>query len=87
VINKKTTAKKVLMYHNGRATQEIISGKLKSQSQLRYIAARVLYGNQMCMMAATTAHNLNRKLQMAVKPKKRGTMGSHYAWTSICCIE
>jgi len=73
VTNKKTTAKKVLMYHNGRATRESIFGELKSQSQLDYIAVRRLYGNQMYMMAAIMAHNLNREIQMAVKPKKRGT--------------
>jgi hypothetical protein len=73
VTNKKTTAKKVLMYHNGRATQESIFGELKSQSQMDYIAVRRLYGNQMYMMAAIMAHNLNRDMQMAVKPKDRGT--------------
>jgi len=73
VTNKKTTAKKVLMYHNGRATQESIFGELKSQSQMDYIAVRRLYGNQMYMMAAIMAHNLNRDMQIAVKPKDRGT--------------
>jgi len=73
VTNKKTTAKKVLMYHNGRAAQESIFGELKSQSQMDYIAVRRLCGNQMYMMAAIIAHNLNRELQMAVKPKDRGT--------------
>lgn len=73
VTNKKTTAKKVLMYHNGRATQESIFGELKSQSQMDYIAVRRLYGNQMYMMAAIMAHNLNRDIQMTVRPKDRGT--------------
>lgn len=73
VTNKKTTAKKVLMYHNGRATQESIFGELKSQSQMDYIAVRRLYGNQMYMMAAIMAHNINRDIQMALKPKDRGT--------------
>jgi hypothetical protein len=73
VTNKKTTARKVLMYHNGRATQESIFGELKSQSQMDYIAVRRLYGNQMYMMAAIMARNLNRDIQMAVKPKDRGT--------------
>jgi hypothetical protein len=66
VTNKKTTAKKVLMYHNGHATQESIFGELKSQSQLDYIAVRRLYGNQMYMMAAIMAHNLNRELRKSV---------------------
>lgn len=73
ITNKKTTAKKVLMYHNGRGTQESIFGELKSQSQMDYIAVRRLYGNQMYMMAAIMAHNLNRDIQMAMKEKDRGT--------------
>jgi hypothetical protein len=73
VRNKKTTAKKVLMYHNGRASQENVFSELKSQSQMDYIAVRRLHGNQMYMMAAVMAHNLNRGLQMTVKPKEKGT--------------
>jgi hypothetical protein len=73
VTNKKTTAKKVLMYHNGRASQENVFSELKSQSQMDYIAVRRLHGNQMYMMAAVMAHNLNRELQMMVKPKEKGT--------------
>lgn len=73
VTNKKTTAKKVLMYHNGRGSQENVFSELKSQSQMDYIAVRRLHGNQMYMMAAVIAHNLNREIQMVVKPKERGT--------------
>lgn len=73
VTNKQTTAKKVLMYHNGRASQENIFSELKSQSQMDYIAVRRLHGNQMYLMAAVIAHNLNREIQMMVKPKERGT--------------
>ena len=73
ITNKRIAAKKALMYHNGRAAQEGIFGELKSQGQMDYIAVRRLYGNQMYMMAAIMAHNLNRELQMTVKPKDRGT--------------
>jgi hypothetical protein len=73
ITNKQIAAKKVLMYHNGRAAQEAIFGELKSQGQMDYIAVRRLYGNQMYMMAAIIAHNLNRELQMMVKPEERGT--------------
>lgn len=73
VTNKRTTAKKVLTYHNGRASQENVFSELKSQSQMDYIAVRRLHSNQMYMMAAVMAHNLNRELQMMVKPKERGT--------------
>lgn len=73
ITNKQIAAKKVLMYHNGRAAQEGIFGELKSQGQMDYIAVRRLYGNQMYMMAAIIAHNLNRELQMTVKSEERGT--------------
>lgn len=73
ITNKQTAAKKVLMYHNGRAAQEGIFGELKSQGQMDYIAVRRLYGNQMYMLAAIMAHNLNRELQMTVKQRERGT--------------
>ncbi len=73
VTNKKTTAKKVLMFHNGRGSQEGVFGELKSQGQMDYIAVRKLHGNQLYMMSAIMAHNLNREIQMMLKPKSRGT--------------
>ncbi len=73
ITNKKTTAKKVLMFHNGRGSQEGVFGELKSQGQMDYIAVRKLHGNQLYMMSAIMAHNLNREIQMMLKPKSRGT--------------
>lgn len=73
VTNKGSSAKKVLLYHNGRGTQESVFGELKSQAQMEYIAVRHLHGNQLYMLAAILAHNLNRELQMATTPVMRGT--------------
>lgn len=73
ITNKKIKAKKVLQYHNGRAFQESIFGELKSQSQMDYIAVRRLYGNQIYMLSAVMAHNINRDMQMSVKTRSRGT--------------
>ncbi len=73
VTNKQTTTKQVLMFHNGRGSQEGVFGELKSQGQMDYIAVRRLHGNQLYMMSAIMAHNLNREIQMTVKPKTRGT--------------
>ena len=73
VTNKAGSAKKVLLYHNGRGSQENVFGELKSQTQLEYIAVRHLHGNQIYMIAAILAHNLNRELQMATTPAARGT--------------
>jgi hypothetical protein len=73
ITNKGASAKKVLLYHNGRGSQESVFGELKSQSQLEYVPVRYLYGNQLYMIAAIMAHNLNRELQMATAPAERGT--------------
>jgi hypothetical protein len=73
ITNKGASAKKVLLYHNGRGSQESVFGELKSQSQLEYVPVRYLYGNQLYMIAAIMAHNLNRELQMATEPAERGT--------------
>jgi hypothetical protein len=73
VTNKETTAKNILRFHNGRGSQEKVIGELKAQSQMDYIAVRRLHGNQLYMMSAVLAHNLNRELQMLSSPKKRGT--------------
>lgn len=73
VTNKGSLAKKVLLYHNGRGSQENVFGELKSQTQMEYIAVRHLHGNQIYMMAAILAHNLNRELQMATTLATRGT--------------
>lgn len=73
ITNKGASAKKVLMYHNGRGSQESVFGELKSQSQLDYVPVRHLCGNQLYMIAAIMAHNLNRELQMATAHAERGT--------------
>jgi len=61
------------MYHKGRGSQESVFGELKSQSQPEYIPVRYLCGNQLYMIAAIMAHNLNRGLQMATATAERGT--------------
>jgi hypothetical protein len=73
VFNKRISAKKILILHNGRGSQESVFGELKTQSQLDYIAVNKLSGNQFYMMAAILAHNLNRELQMITKDRDRGT--------------
>jgi hypothetical protein len=73
VTNKNTSPKNVLHFHHGRGAQESLFGELKSQSQMDYIAVRRLHGNQMYLMAAILAHNLNRELQMSSLPPHRHT--------------
>ncbi len=73
VTNKPIKAKKVLMFHNGRACQEGLFGELKSQAQMDYIPVRRLGGNQFYNLAAVLAHNLTREIQMAARLRNRGT--------------
>jgi hypothetical protein len=73
VTNKRVKAKKVLMFHNGRADQEGLFGELKSQTQMDYIPVRRWGGNQLYTMAAIMAHNLTRELQMVARLRERGT--------------
>jgi hypothetical protein len=73
VTNKQVKAKKVLMFHHGRADQEGLFGELKSQAQMDYIPVRRWGGNQLYTMAAVMAHNLTREIQMVAHPKERGT--------------
>jgi hypothetical protein len=73
VTNKRISAKKILILHNGRGSQESVFGELKTQSQMDYIAVKKLSGNQFYTMAAIFAHNLNRELQMTTRDRDRGT--------------
>lgn len=73
VTNKKISAKKVLMFHNGRGSQEGIIGELKQSAQFDYIPFRKQVANQLFMCTTILAHNLTRELQMIAEPRRRGT--------------
>ena len=71
VTNKRVKAKKILMFHNGRADQEGLFGELKSQAQMDYIPVRRWGGNQLYTMAAIMAHNLTREIKMVARSTTR----------------
>ena len=73
VTNKRLSARKVLRYHNGRGAQEGIFAELKSQTQMDYVPTRRQAGNQVFVLAATLAHNLNREMQMLADEQQRTT--------------
>ena len=73
ITNKRVSARKVLAYHNGRGAQEGVFAELKSQTQMDYVPTQKLAGNQVYVLAALLAHNLNRELQMRCLPKARNT--------------
>jgi hypothetical protein len=75
VSNKDLGAKSLLAFHNGRGTQEGLFAELKSQTQLEYVPTRRLVGNQIYVLSAMIAHNLNRELQMIANQRDRHTTG------------
>ena len=71
VTNKVVRAGMVVLFHNGRGSQEGIFGELKSQCQMGYVPVRTLVGNQLYLLAGLLAHNLTRELQMLAAPRQR----------------
>jgi hypothetical protein len=73
VTNKKIRAQEVIRYHNGRGAQEGVFAELKSQGQMDYVPTKTLAGNQIFLLSAVLAHNLNRELQMVTNEPSRQT--------------
>lgn len=73
ITNKSIRAREVIGFHNGRGAQEAVFAELKSQGQLDYVPTRTLAGNQVFLLSAVLAHNLNRDLQMIAREPSRET--------------
>ena len=73
ITNKPLSTKKVLTFHNGRGAQEGVFAELKSQTQMDYVPTRRKAGNQVYLLAAVLAHNLNREMQMHCYTQQRNT--------------
>jgi len=73
VTNKPISAKKTLSFHNGRGAQEGVFAELKSQTQMDYVPTRRKAGNQVYLLSAVLAHNLNREMQMLCYEQERNT--------------
>ena len=69
VTNKHGSARSVLLFHNGRGSQEKIFGEAKQHAALDVIPTRTLCGNQLFTLAAMLTHNLTRELQMQAAPR------------------
>jgi len=81
VTNKRSSARNVLRFHNGRGAQENVFGELKSQCQMDYVPVRRLAGNQLYLMSAVLSHNLLRRLQIeTVQPQKSTTEKRSPLW-------
>ena len=73
VTNKQVQANAVVVFHEGRGSQEGIFAELKTDCHLDYVPARRLISNQLYLLAGLFAHNLTRQLQMETAPPSRRT--------------
>ena len=82
VTNKTESAKSVVVFHNGRGSQEGIFGDAKNDAALDVIPSKRLAGNQVYTICAMMAHNLSREMQMlASSPSLRAQPKRPAAWT------
>lgn len=68
VTNKTETAKSVVLFHNGRGSQESIFGDAKTDTALGVIPCKRLSSNQVFTIASMMAHNFSREMQMVAHP-------------------
>jgi hypothetical protein len=82
VTNKTESSKSVVVFHNGRGSQEAIFGDAKNDAGLNVIPTRRLAGNQIYTLCAMMAHNLSREIQMIADfPSLRAQPKRSSAWT------
>ena len=82
VTNKSQSAKNVVLFHNGRGSQECIFGDAKNDAALDVIPSRRLAGNQLFTLCSMMAHNLSREIQMLAAPfASRALPKRPAAWT------
>jgi hypothetical protein len=79
VTNKTESAKNVVLFHNGRGSQEAIFGNAKTDTALGVIPCRRLAANQTFTICAMMAHNLSRQVQMLSKPSAPRTLAKRPA--------
>lgn len=68
VTNKTESARAVVLFHNGRGSQEAIFGDAKNHAALDAIPCRKLVANQVFTLSSMMAHNLTREMQMLALP-------------------
>ncbi len=70
VTNKTESAKAVVLFHNGRGSQELLFGNAKNDTALSVIPCKRLNANRIFTLASMMAHNLSREMQMVANPAK-----------------
>ena len=68
VTNKPESAKAVVLFHNGRGSQEAVFGDAKNHAALDSIPCRSMAANQIFTVSSMMAHNLTREMQMLAHP-------------------
>ena len=82
ITNKTESAKSVVLFHNGRGSQEAIFGNAKNDTALGVIPCRRLFANQTFALCAMLAHNLSREIQMIASPSAARALAKRpAAWT------
>ena len=79
VTNRKIKPRTVVLFHEGRGSQEGIFSELKTHCQMDYVPVKTRVGNQLYMFAGILAHNLTRELQIRLNPRARGTTAKRAA--------
>lgn len=79
VTNKSESTKSVVLFHNGRGSQEAIFGDAKNDTGLDMVPCRRLAANQVFTISAMMAHNLSREIQMLAQPKAPKAMAKRPA--------
>lgn len=82
VTNKRESAKAVVLFHNGRGSQEAMFGDAKNDAALDVIPCKRLCANQIFTISAMMAHNLSHEMQMLAQPSApRAQAKRPAAWT------
>lgn len=68
VTNKIESAKAVVLFHNGRGSQESIFGNAKNDTALSVIPCKRLVANQVFTLSSMMAHNFSQEMQMLSHP-------------------
>lgn len=68
VTNKAESAKAVVLFHNGRGSQESIFGNAKNDTALSVIPCKRLVANQIFTLSSMMAHNFSQEMQMISHP-------------------
>ena len=82
VTNKTESAKAVVLFHNGRGSQELLFGHAKNDTALSLIPCKKLGANQIFTLASMMAHNFSKEMQMIAHPAaNRAKPKRPTAWT------